>query len=47
MQVGFATRAIKGTDDKIMFTGSLPFFNTVDQGGVAKMIHYGSTPRRH
>lgn len=36
MQVGFATRAIKGTDDKIMFTGSLPFFNTVDQGGVAK-----------
>lgn len=32
MQVGFATRAIKGTDDKIMFTGSLPFFNTVDQG---------------
>ncbi|MCL1663031.1 hypothetical protein M2T78_02120 [Elizabethkingia ursingii] len=34
MQVGFATRAIKGTDDKIQFTGSIPFFNTVDQGGV-------------
>jgi hypothetical protein len=32
----FRNRAIKGTDDKIQFTGSLPFFNTVDQGGVAK-----------
>ncbi|NAW50148.1 hypothetical protein GNY06_01675 [Elizabethkingia argentiflava] len=34
MQVGFAARAIK-PNKKIEFTAALPFYNTVDLGGVA------------
>ena len=33
MQVGFASRAIKSSD-QIQFAATVPFFNTVDQGGV-------------